>query len=287
MIGDLSPMLRVSRQRPCPVCGRPDWCLVSENESAAICARISEGAAKTCGDAGYLHILRERPQEFSPRRTRTVRMRDESRRELVEMAADYCAAADPALVMALAEELGLSDRSLGRLRIGWSAEHGAWSFPMSDERQCVRGIRLRTPGGRKFAVSGGREGLFIPIGLTFLDRLLICEGPTDTAAALDLGFEAVGRPSCTGGTRLLRNLVSGKRPSEVVVVADGDGPGLRGAESLAATLVLCCPAVRIIQPPEGIKDLRAWLQAGATHDKVLAVIEAAPLRKLKLNREAR
>ena len=185
------------------------------------------------------------------------------------------------------QERGLSDRSLGRLRIGWSAEPGAWSFPMHDEQERVRGIRLRTPGGRKFAVSGGREGLFYPHGLTFLDRLLICEGPTDTAAALDLGFEAVGRPSCTGGTRLLRNLVSGKRPSEVVVVADGDGPGLRGAESLAATLVLCCPAVRIIQPPEGIKDLRAWLQAGATHDKVLAVIEAAPLRKLKLNREAR
>ena len=44
---------------PCPVCGKPDWCLVAEDGSAAICARIEEGSVKRCGDAGWLHILRE------------------------------------------------------------------------------------------------------------------------------------------------------------------------------------------------------------------------------------
>jgi len=35
-------MIRVSRRQPCPICGKPDWCLMAEDGSAAICARIEE-----------------------------------------------------------------------------------------------------------------------------------------------------------------------------------------------------------------------------------------------------
>ena len=71
----------------------------------------------------------------------------------------------------------------------------------------VVGVRLRKSDGKKLSIKGSKEGLFIPTGLKPCDRLLIGEGPTDTAALLDLGFEAVGRPSCTGGGRLLPELV--------------------------------------------------------------------------------
>jgi len=53
-------MERVTRSRPCPVCGKPDWCLVAPDGSAAICPRVKEGALRKCGDAGYLHILTDR-----------------------------------------------------------------------------------------------------------------------------------------------------------------------------------------------------------------------------------
>ena len=46
-------MQRVSRKTPCPVCGKPDWCLVAEDGTAAICQRIKEGSVKSCGNAGY------------------------------------------------------------------------------------------------------------------------------------------------------------------------------------------------------------------------------------------
>jgi hypothetical protein len=78
---------------------------------------------------------------------------------------------------------------------------------MMDVAGRVQGIRLRFSNGRKLAVRGGREGLFVPSGLAATNQLLICEGPTDTAALLDLGFAAVGRPSCAGGTRLLVELL--------------------------------------------------------------------------------
>ena len=56
---DNDKMQRVSRKYPCPVCDKPDWCLVAKDGSAAICARISEGSVKQYGDAGWLHFLHE------------------------------------------------------------------------------------------------------------------------------------------------------------------------------------------------------------------------------------
>jgi phage/plasmid primase-like uncharacterized protein len=100
-----------------------------------------------------------------------------------------------------AAELGVSMNSLLRLSVGWSEDHDAWTFPMRNANGKVVGIRLRRPDGRKVSVTGGHEGLFIPRGRDLYpgEPLLIAEGPTDTAALLDLNFMAIGRPSCTGG----------------------------------------------------------------------------------------
>ncbi len=47
--------LRVTRQNRCPVCGKPDWCLVSPDGEAAICARIE--SEETVGNKGAEIIL--------------------------------------------------------------------------------------------------------------------------------------------------------------------------------------------------------------------------------------
>src|SRR5262249_45460075 len=94
----------------------------------------------------------------------------------------------------------------------------------------------------------------------------------------------VGRPSCSGGTKLLTALVAVWRPDQVVIVADGDEPGRRGADRLASVLVAFVPAVRVITPPEGVKDARAWLHAGASHRDVEELMLAAPVRRLVIHR---
>ena len=48
-------------------------------------------------------------------------------------------------------------------------------------------------------------------------------------------------------------LCGSSKPSGVVIVADGDAPGQRGAESLAAVLLAYSAAVRIITPPAGVE----------------------------------
>src|SRR5262249_54372365 len=89
-----------------------------------------------------------------------------------------------------------------------------------------------------------------------------------------------GRPSCTGGSKLLTQLVRAHQPAAVVIIADGDEPGHRGADDLASVLVAYAPAVRVIAPPEGIKDVRDWLRAGGTRADVERAIEAAQARRL-------
>ena len=141
---------------------------------------------------------------------------------------------------------------------------------------------MRLLGGRRLSVKGGKEGLFLPAELSSAGRLLIAEGPTDTAALLDLGFSAVGRPSCQGGADLLTELVRQREAAEVVIVADADGAGRSGAEALAAVLLACVKTARVIFPPAEIKDARQWKQHGATFGEIEQTILATQPHKLKI-----
>jgi hypothetical protein len=172
---------------------------------------------------------------------------------------------EPGRLARFARSLGLSVASLAALGVGWSGDYLAWTFPMSDPATGkVVGIRLRRPDGRKFSVKGGREGLFLPVLAPSPGSLLaVAEGPTDTAALIDLGLPgAVGRPSCTGGVRHLVALAERRRPAALVIFADADGPGQDGAGRLAEVLAGSVPAVRVVTQPA--KDVREWLRAGAT-----------------------
>jgi hypothetical protein len=258
------------------------------NPTAVICARIE--SPKRLHEAGWLHILSHGGptwptwQRSIPAAVRS--MEGPKRLDFGKLAADFRAAVRPQALATLTASLGLSAESLGRLGIGWASRHGAWSFPMHDTTGNVLGIRLRKPDGRKLSVRGGKEGLFIPEALTG-GRLWIAEGPTDTAALVDLGFSAVGRPSCMGGVKLLVELTQRRAVPEVVIMADGDAPGQRGAGNLATVLLAYCPAVRIATPPAGIKDARAWKLAGATAAEVQQVIDAAPVRRLAVKATVR
>ncbi|SIN69749.1 Uncharacterized domain associated with phage/plasmid primase [Singulisphaera sp. GP187] len=273
---------RVGRDRPCLVCGRVDWCLRASDDGASICARVAAGATRQVTAAGWLHHHRQ--IEAWPRSAwLSVKVSlAKPRSDLESLASEFREAVDPGHLAGVASRLGLSASSLKRLGIGWCKQSSAWAFPMTDVTGSVRGIRLRTWKGKKFAIRGGREGLFIPSGLESDGTLLIAEGPTDTAALLDLGFSAIGRPSCHGGSDLLVDLVRRYRPDEVVIVSDNDKPGpdgsrpgQDGALALAMRLVSYVARLRLITPPYQVKDARAWLRSNATHESVLQVIDVA------------
>ncbi|MFC2068247.1 hypothetical protein ACFLTP_04495 [Chloroflexota bacterium] len=49
--------LRVNSRNLCPVCGKPDWCLILEDGKASICARIESDKPVGNKGAGWLHTL--------------------------------------------------------------------------------------------------------------------------------------------------------------------------------------------------------------------------------------
>ena len=263
--------VRVTRHRPCPICGKPDWCGVSADGEVACCMRVKSD--RPVRNGGWLHRIAGTPpppvpREYVPRPPRRPppdwvallrRLRRDTRAADVER---------------LAAGLGVSPGSLLRLGVAWAAPHRAWAFPMCNGRHETVGVRLRADDGRKWAVAGSRNGLFFPVGLQGTGSLLVCEGPTDTAAMLNLGYDAIGRPSCTGAVEMVIQAVRTLRRRDVVVVADADGPGIDGADRMARALTEAGRRPRVIRPLRG-KDARAWVQAGATRAVVDTAVQNA------------
>ena len=281
---DNEKMLRVSRENSCPVCDKPDWCLVAEDGSAAICARIEEGSVKKCGDAGWLHVLRNNGHN-GHRRSASKRQVLKSfplnrcqARDFSMLAEQYQQQLTQRQLEGLSGSLGVSSQSLRRLGMGWDGR--AFTFPMSNDFGKIIGIRRRFPNGRKVSMTGSRTGLFVPEGLPESGLLLICEGATDTAAALDLDFAALGRPSCNSRVDMTARFVKGRK---VVIVGDNDKVGKVGAEKLASALILYCWSVKLIFPSDGTKDLRRWLQTGLTQEKLQQIIDKKEELQIKIS----
>lgn len=284
-----SGWVRVTKTNPCPICERPKYCSVSADGAVACCMWESSGAFKHTDHGGHIHRLCNSPAQRFLRSRRKIHSRTKPIREDLP---DFVAKCRSALrknftrFKFLSNDLGVPPWTLERLQVGWSEYHRAFSFPMKNAAGRVIGIRFRAILGKKFALTGSHNGLFISDKMLFGldDRLLICEGPTDCAAILSLGFNVVGRASCSEGAALLRNFCRTQKITEVVVVADSDEPGQRGANALANELCLYVPVVRVIQPPEGIKDARAWVNAGVTAEDVEQTMSNTTPKKLQIGR---
>lgn len=257
---------RVSKASPCPICGRPDWCSLAEDGSAAVCMRVGGGhEINMPHGVGHVHKL-DGSLPAIPDYSPPPRVASEPDIDCEAVMVRWRAATPEGAIEGLADDLGVSPSALARFDPAWSATHQAWAFPMHDDRRRAIGIRLRNSTG-KWSVRGSRSGLFIPTGLDSRSLLMICEGPTDTAAALTLGYQAVGRPSCSGGNQIVCDMLAVGRRRDVVIMADSDGPGRLGARHLADQIMGLSRSVRIVTARPH-KDIREWLQAGARRDDV-------------------
>jgi len=275
------------RRQKCPVCDG-DWCTVSPDGQYVCCMRMQSGWPVKNG--GWMHIIGDdapRPKrESTPPPELAHRLREASQGiDFPGMLCTWSEHAPPPTLVAHARQLGLSTDSLLRLGMVWAGPYRAWAFPMYDVHARIVGVRLRDERGSKWAVPGSAQGLFWPDGDAHDgDWVMVCEGPTDTAAALDLGFYALGRPACRGMERELACLLTGKH---VVIMADRDEPkqrpdgsrwhpGQEGAQSLAKALFGKASMVKLILPNKG-KDIRQWLTAGATSEVVRLKIQHTPV----------
>ena len=251
---------RVTKDHPCPVCNKPDWC--GYTDTTACCMRVQSD--RPASNGGWIHRL----SDPIPAYQRPPPRDDALRPCFNTLWRGWRAKTDPGLLDDYAKALGVSDQALDDLGAAWGWQYAAWAFPMRDGAGKIDGIRLRANSGRKWAVTGSHQGVFVPVAWPDMpDTALICEGPTDTAAALSLGFLAIGRPSCLGCELALIETCKRLAVRRVVIVADNDGPGRDGARKLAATIRF--PNKTIIPPA---KDFRDWVRAGASKALVECVM---------------
>lgn len=146
----------------------------------------------------------------------------------------------------------------------------------------VIGTAYRDANGGKTFAPGGKRGLIVawPLdryaGTSAANPVFVCEGASDTAALLGLSLDAVGVPMAGQCGEMLSELLAGRH---VVIVADADQTGRRGAAKIATALVSVCASVRIIEPPEGVKDARAAVIAGADRAAFVGLAENAATMK--------
>jgi hypothetical protein len=282
--------MRVSKAHPCTQCQRGDWCTYTADGRLAFCMRVpSDRQAK---NGAYIHVLAAStsatyvPPPPPPPRSVAARLFS---------ASAYMTRLDGVTerydIDGLAVSLGVDVTALAQLGTRYDVFTHAFAFPMRDGDGNTVGVRLRDHDGRKWAVTHSKQGLFYDLAVDaavasmvkFAPKLgralFVCEGPTDTAAAMTLGFAAVGRPSCMGGVDELRVLMRRVGVRRLVVVSDNDEakrrpdgsvwyPGKEGARAMVTALG--CEHKMLVTPT---KDVRKWVCAGATRRDVMERLE--------------
>lgn len=263
-------MVRVNVHRRCPICNKPDWCLVRPDGTGAICKRVTSD--RKCGnDAGYFHRIGE-PR--NKRMTTTTKPRQQDTTDWAKAAKRMADGIENADRRILDATLGLPSGTVERFMpmVGFNGEDvngQCWTVPMVNGAEQVVGISRRYTSGAKKSL--GNNGLFVPAGWrTTPGPVFVVEGASDTLAMAAAGLCAVGRFSNNGGVGMLIALLHDLDEGRPVIVVgerdlkdDGQFPGLACC-IVAKELKQALRAKRAVKwslPPSGHKDARDYLTA--------------------------
>lgn len=269
----ISRWIRVNKHHKCPRCEHDSWCCYTE-EGLVLCMRVESNTPSKGKVGGWIHKPDDKFKPYVPpvrNETKTINAfaiwsawrKDNDDSKMIDMAA----------------RLGVNPISLHDLGCVWASQHNAWAFPMKNEDSNIVGIRLRNDKGDKWAVTGSKQGLFLSKSVP-QKRVYITEGPTDTAAALTIGFSVIGRPACLGCEEMILEVIKRNRIHEVVIVADNDAPGMRGAEKLQNMLKV--PSCVWIPP---CKDMREFVNLGGNKETVESIIKNLIWRKPRCEKQ--
>jgi len=153
--------------------GRPNMILNKSGEFAGQYRCWACGAHGPISDLGLEREVKK-----------TRRKKKKSPREMWSIWAEY----------PYAEEWIVPTKHLRDYGVKWNQEESCWLCPMLNAKGQICGLQRRFKNGRKICVSGSKLGVFAT-STPLQELLVICEGLSDTLAAANLGFDAIGRPS--------------------------------------------------------------------------------------------
>jgi len=253
-------MIRCDHKHPCKICGSTKWCLFSDDGLYCSCKKISEGAVTNLGQLGFLHKLKEREDltgyttQPKPQVNWKQLQRDYSLQLSTYRKYPTLAGID-------------NPNTYQEFFMGWNGK--GWTFPVWGEHLQIAGMQVRFPDGVKCSVTGTQIGVFVPKTIMAHDGIIgVAEGLSDAMAACELGIKTVGKWNCSTPHETLLTLIVGKfKPTKgILIFADNDGPGKKGAVELRGMLKTYLPNLptKTIVPPLGVKDLREYKRLGLT-----------------------
>ncbi len=247
---------RVSRKMLCPVCGKDDWCIVSQCGNYVLCPRVQKGSIKSYA-CGHIHYGNKFVQQslLSGKKPNTYNQKHIAK---VYRSLNFTYQA----LFPLARKLQVDIHALQNLGVGRC--DSTWYFPMYNDRLELIGLKKRNIKGDKWCEKHSRFGIYYP--RTFQDgsgSIIICEGESDTASMISKGYRAVGRANSKTCRRILSELL---KHHDIVIAADNDSKnkhepyvGLIEAVKLAG--YIDSRSVRIVCN-EKYKDIRQWIISG-------------------------
>jgi len=170
----------------------------------------------------------------------------------------------------LEDKWNVSWAILDDMLIGSDSE--AATIPMWNEAGQIIGIQRQFPDGFKCAVDGSSNGLFRSWYILDGGTLHVCEGASDTAVMLDMGFNTIGRANNNSCNELVCAFVKAHMIRRVTVIADNDKPGIMGAKRLRGMLSEEDIPSNMLIPPfkdvreavkeRGKEEMVQWLKEG-------------------------
>jgi 5S rRNA maturation endonuclease (ribonuclease M5) len=154
-------------------------------------------------------------------------------------------------------------------------ENGALLFQVL--RKPDKSFLQRRPDGANGWIWRLEDTRRVPYGLRKLidadpaAPVFVCEGEKDVETAWSLGMVATCNPGGAGKWSAVQDTASTVlKGRDVVVIADADEPGRKHAKDVEASLRGHAKSVRIIEMPDGHKDLTDAVRAGVTLPQILA-----------------
>ena len=243
----------------CPICNKPDGCLVAEDGGACICSRIEEGSVKRVGKSrfrgGFLHIT----GDFTPKKYEAPVAPEIDWAKRVNQYSDDLYNNRGYFHLLMIEQR-ISVLHALRFHIGWF--DGTLTIPVYGMDRRVCGIQRRQ-GNKKRYMKWSGMGAFVP--LTFFQNcsrtLAVCEGWSDTIAAMMYGFNAIGKVNAfVGDEEVVAFTMAHPTIKRVLLFADNnsDGVGEEGAEDTAKLLrIEHYPTKLVVTPMTDLRD--CWL----------------------------
>lgn len=281
---------RVSHKYPCPVCGKKDWCCITDDESLTLCMRLESSTPSRGKAGGWLHKTGE--PSGHKRFLRHSEHRHIPEVSVGKLLREWRADTSSAALGQFADEIGVKASTLESLGTVWCDGRSCWAFPMKDIHGKPVGIRLRSSQA-KASVGGSKSGLFFSDALYNYETAWLTEGPTDTAALMSIGAKmVVGRSSLTSCWDDLKAMLAKRKVKRAILVVDDEttierledeerrGPAAPGrVESRRLAKELGLPCKFLLVP--GCKDIREYVKSGGTMRGALSLLEQQRWAEIK------